>query len=258
MNKLYDNQNIHKFIVYNRHKSNKKARYDIIFLHGLMTDMHGTKAMYIKDYCINNNLNFIGFDNFGHGKSSGNFIDQTIGSWLHGIEMVLNNLVIQPVILVASSMGAWIALLAAIKLNQNRSNINICGIICIAPALDFTHDIIWDNLSSVQKKQMQDNGSIEITNSKCTHAYPISYNLITEAEKHLLLKHDLIQLNCNVHLIHGMLDEDINYSISLKLLNKITSNKTVLKLIKDGDHKLSRISDLHVITNSINEIIAQY
>lgn len=108
----------------------------VMFLHGLMSNMNGTKAVFLENYFKQHDYNFIAFDNFGHGKSSGNFLDETIGSWLTGVELVLNKLIIQPTIIIGSSMGAWLAILAAIKFPSK-----ICGLIALAPALDFTETI---------------------------------------------------------------------------------------------------------------------
>lgn len=96
---------------------------------------------------------------------------------------------------------------------------------------------------------------LEISGKSCEYKYPISYKLIEDAKKHLLLTRNKIDINIPVHLIHGMLDENVPYDISFKLLDKITSKQVVLKLIKDGHHNLSRKEDLQVITNSLEEII---
>lgn len=102
---------------------------------------------------------------------------------------------------------------------------------------------------------MQKESVLEILGRSCEYRYPINYKLIEDAKKHLLLTKNEIDINIPVHLIHGMLDEDVPYEISLKLLEKITSKQMVLKLIKDGKHNLSREEDLKVMTNSLEEII---
>ncbi len=248
MNKVYNTEK-KKFITYNHYKSNKKNRPSVMFLHGLMSHMNGTKAVFIENYCKKHNYNFITFDNFGHGKSSGNFLDETIGSWFMGVELVLNKLVIQPTIIIGSSMGAWLAILAAIKFPSK-----ICGVVALAPAIDFT-ETIWENLTEIQKRQMQQQKWLEVGGRNCNDKYPISYQLILEAKNHLLLNSNSINLKKPIHLIHGMLDIDVPYTISSKLVEKITSDIVVMKLIKDGHHNLARESDLVIIANSLEEII---
>ena len=249
MHKLY-NRTQDKFIVYNNYRIINTNIPSVIFLHGLMSSMQSTKALYLIDYCKKNNYNFTVFDNFGHGNASGQFADQTMSDWLEGVSLVLDKLVNNQTILVGSSMGGWLALLATLKFPSK-----IKGLICLAPALDFTEDI-WRNISLKDRIKMQKEGVLEINRQNCKYKYLISYKLIEDAKNHLLLTKDKININIPIHLIHGMLDEDVHYSVSLKLLEKITSSQIVTKLIKDGYHNLSREEDLKIIMNSLEEIIS--
>lgn len=248
MHKLY-NRTQDKFIVYNYYRIINTNIPSVIFLHGLMSSMQSTKAIYLIDYCKKNNYNFIVFDNFGCGNASGRFEDQTISDWLEGVSLILNELIDTEVILVGSSMGGWLALLAALKFPNK-----IKGLVCLAPASDFTQDI-WQNISLGDQNKMQKEGVLEVEGKNCEHKYPISYKLIGDAKKHLLLTKNKIDINIPVHLIHGMLDEDVPYNVSVKLLEKITSKQIVMKLIKDGHHNLSREEDLKIISNSLEEVI---
>ncbi|WP_341786855.1 alpha/beta hydrolase [Rickettsia endosymbiont of Cantharis rufa] len=248
MHKLY-NRTQDKFIVYNYYSIINTNIPSVIFLHGLMSSMQSTKAIYLIDYCKKNNYNFIVFDNFGCGNASGRFEDQTISDWLEGVSLILNELIDTGAILVGSSMGGWLALLAALKFPNK-----IKGLVCLAPASDFTQDI-WQNISLGDQNKMQEEGVLEVAGKNCEHKYPICYKLIEDAKKHLLLTKNKIDINIPVHLIHGMLDEDVPYNVSTKLLEKITSKQIVMKLIKDGHHNLSREEDLKIISNSLEEII---
>ncbi|HJD60481.1 MAG TPA: alpha/beta hydrolase [Rickettsia endosymbiont of Omalisus fontisbellaquei] len=248
MHKLY-NRTQDKFIVYNYYRIINTNIPSVIFLHGLMSSMQSTKAIYLIDYCKKNNYNFIVFDNFGCGDASGRFEDQTISDWLEGVSLILNELIDTGAILVGSSMGGWLALLAALKF-PNKTK----GLVCLAPASDFTQDI-WQNISLSDQNKMQKEGVLEVAGKNCEHKYPISYKLIEDAKKHLLLTKNKIDINIPVHLIHGMLDEDVPYNVSTKLLEKITSKQIVMKLIKDGHHNLSREEDLKIISNSLEEVI---
>ena len=249
MNKIYTT-NRNKFIYYNHYKSNKKNIPHIIFLHGLMSNMEGTKAQFIENYCKVKDYNFTKFDNFGHGKSSGKFVEETISSWTRGLELVLQELASSPVVLIGSSMGAWVALLTAIKYPER-----IKSLICPSPAPDFTEDSIWKKLPIPKQQEMQRAGVLRVSGAECGSGYLISYNLIEDARNHLLLKSESININCPVHLIHGLLDSDIPPSVSIQLQNKIASSNVVLKLIKDGKHNLSRKCDLEIIVNSLEEIL---
>ncbi|MFV0250950.1 MAG: alpha/beta hydrolase [Rickettsia aeschlimannii] len=248
MHKLY-NKTQDKFIVYDNYRIINTNIPSVIFLHGLMSSMQSTKAIYLIDYCKKNNYNFIIFDNFGHGNASGQFKDQTISDWLEGVSLVLDKLINTEAILVGSSMGGWLALLAALRFPDK-----IKGLVCVAPAPDFTENI-WQNISLNDQNKMQKEEILEVSGKNCEHKYPISYKLIEDAKKHLLLTKKHIDINIPVHLIHGMLDEDVPYNVSVKLLEKITSKQIVMKLIKDGYHNLSREEDLTVMTNSLEEVI---
>lgn len=249
MYKLYHTEK-NKFITYNKYKSAKKNLPLVIFLHGLMSDMSGLKASFFENYCKKHHYNYIKFDNFGHGKSSGEFLDQTINCWLMGLQLVLDQIAEQPAIIIGSSMGAWIAMLATLKFPNK-----VKSLICIAPAIDFTEELIWQKLSEIEKKQMEEQGWLEITGKNCYDKYPIAYQLILEARNHLLLNLNNINLNIPIHLIHGMQDLDVPYTISTRLAEKITSDRLVIKLIKNGDHRLAREEDLAIISNSLNELI---
>lgn len=249
MNKLHYTDSS-RFIAYNNYKSNKKNMPTVIFLHGLMSSMSSTKALYIANYCKIHNYNFITFDNFGHGASSGKFIEETISSWLSAIELVLNNLIEENCIIIGSSKGGWLALLAALKFPKK-----VQALICLAPAVDFTEESIWQSLSLERQLKMQQDGWLEISSDACSDKYPISYKLIAEARNHLLLKENIIKLDIPIHLIHSMADLDVPFTVSTQLMEKISSDKVVLKLIKDGGHNLSRCQDLKIISHSLEEII---
>jgi pimeloyl-ACP methyl ester carboxylesterase len=239
-------------IAYNKHITAKRKAPYVIFHHGFMSDMNSTKALYIEKFCLDRGYNFIRFDNFGCGNSSGIFTDQTISSWAMGAQYVVDELAQGPVILVGSSLGAWIAALLA-----SSGNNNIKGLITIAAAFDFTQDIIWDRLSPDQQAIFKQQGIFRVTGEKgdCSHSYPININLINDAKQHLLLRKKVIDITCPVHLIHGLQDQDVPYNISQQAAAKIAGNDVVLKLIKDGDHRLARPKDLKMIVNSIEEML---
>ncbi len=249
MHKLYNTEN-NSFISYNIYRSTKKNAPSVVFLHGLMSSMEGSKSIFFMEYCKQHDYNIIIFDNYGHGKSSGSFAEETVGSWLEGLEFVLTHLVTKPIILIGSSMGAWIALLAALKAPEK-----ISSLICIAAAVDFTEQLIWQKLTTEEKQRIQEEKCIDLTGCDRDRKYPISHKLIIEGRNHLLLDLPDIAIDKPVHLIHGMQDIDVPYTISTKLAEKIRGNEVVIKLIKDGNHKLLRQSDLDIMTSSLEELI---
>ncbi len=252
MNILHSPNN-KKFVVYNKLITTKKKAPYVIFHHGLMSDMNGDKALYIEKYCADKEYNFIRFDNFGHGDASGSFTEETISSWLEGLNLVIKELSDGPIILVGSSIGGWISMLAAIN------NLQIIGLITISAAPDFTEELIWDKTTKQQRESLEKHGTCEFKGSdpKCDYSYPISTQLIQDGRKHLLLTKDSINIPCSVHLIHGMKDVDVPFTISQRAAEKIAHNNVVTKFIKDGNHGLSRPQDMKIVCNSIDEIIAQ-
>lgn len=247
MYKLYTTSE-NQIIAYKYYKSKKKTNITIIFLHGLLSDIESSKATSLYNYCAAKDISFVAFDNFGQGKSSGNFIEQSMESWLNGLDVVLHQIATGDVILIGSSAGAWTALLGSMFYNRVK------GLICIAAAPDFT-EMIRSSLIQKDLEILDQMGLIEITNDSDYAPIPISHKLIEESKKHLLLNLEKIKISCPVYLIHGMQDKTVPYEVSLKLLEKISSEQIVLKLIKDGDHSLSAPTFMKIIYNSLDEIL---
>jgi pimeloyl-ACP methyl ester carboxylesterase len=237
-----------EYLAYNKNSPKNSNKYGIIFLGGFKSDMHGTKATYLNDFAIKNNYDLIRFDYFGHGESSGEFIDGDIGLWLENTLTVIDELAIdKPQILIGSSMGGWMMLLAAMARPKN-----IVGLIGLAAAADFTEELIWNVLSTQQKEEIKAKGKINFSNEFCEDDYPISLKLITEARNHLLLNNQ-IPIELPVYLIHGMMDKDVPYSTSIRIAEKLIGNDIKVHLIKDAGHGLSRTEDLEFISNVIND-----
>lgn len=251
--KYQEKLNNSKFIAYDTLKSTKNKEPYIIFSHGLMSDRHGSKALALESYCRENDLNYIRYDNFGSGDSSGKFQDQNISSWLEGLMMVIDQLTTGRVVLVGSSKGGWLTLLAAQEYPEK-----VQAIVNIATATDFTEEVIWDQLPADKQQEMQQNGFTEVTGKGdgCNYSYPISFQLIEDGRKHLLLNKDYINISCPTCLIHGMVDIDVPYSYSTRTAEKIKGDQVVVKLVKDGDHKLGRPQDIKLLTNSIEEMMS--
>lgn len=254
MKKLYTSDK-KRFLAYHKQIGSKNKAPYIIFLHGLMSNMNGHKAIATEKYCQEQGYNFIRFDNFGNGSSSGKFIDQTISDWVLGINLIIQELTEGPVLLVGSSMGAWLALIAA-KLHPEK----VIGVVTLAAAVDFTKELIWDKFTNKEKDIIKKQGIYDVcsNNPECNESYPISYNLIEDSKKYLMLnglsKED-INICCPLHLIHGMQDIDVPYNISLRVAERVESQKVVVKLIKDANHRLSREEDLLILYNSIEELL---
>jgi pimeloyl-ACP methyl ester carboxylesterase len=220
----------------------------VLFLCGFRSDMTGTKAGHLARFCAARNQTYARFDYQGHGASSTPFEDCTVGLWLEDALAVLDRLCAGPQILVGSSMGAWLALLVALR-RPDR----VAGLISIAGAPDFTEALLWPRLGPVQQEILLAEGALRIPSAYDPAGYVITRKLVEEARAHLLLAGP-IALAAPVRLLHGMADEDVPWQHSLRVAAALTGGDVAVTLIKDGDHRLSRPQDLARLEAAIEEL----
>ncbi|MEQ1789807.1 MAG: alpha/beta hydrolase [Rickettsiales bacterium] len=219
-----------------------------IFFGGFKSDMTGTKATALEESCRARGQMFVRFDYTGHGKSSGDFKDGTIGAWKRDALAVIDKIGAKRNIFVGSSMGAWISLLCA----RERQEI-LAGFVGIASAPDFTEKLIWERLSLEQQQKMQSDGIYHASSCYGEEPYPIMMELIEEARNHLLLGSEM-DLNVPVRLLHGTLDVDVPWQMSERLLHNLRSKDAILTLIKGGDHRLSEPAQLNMMCEMVKNL----
>lgn len=219
----------------------------IIFFGGFMSDMTGTKATYLEGVCQRLGQAYVRFDYSGHGASSGKFEEGSIGSWLEDALCVLDNLTEGPQIIVGSSMGGWLMMLAALK-RPDR----IKALVGIASAPDFVEDL--SHMQVVQQEALAKNGICYLPSHDGVTTYPITHHLITEGRTHSLLKAP-IPIFCPVHLLHGLSDKDVPWQKSVKLAERLQSANVTVTLIKNGDHRLSERTHLALLEKSVYSLI---
>ncbi len=217
-----------------------------MFLGGLMSDMGGTKALALEAHCRVEGRAFVRFDYFGHGESSGAFIEGTIGRWHADTLQVLDTVAEGPQFLVGSSMGGWQMLLAACARPER-----VAGLIGIAAAPDFTEDLMWSQFDEGTKARIRGEGIVYLPSDYEDAPYPVSRNLIEEGRDHLLLRAPLM-LDCPVHLIQGMADKDVPWRTALAITEAVSGDNVTVTLIKDGDHRLSRDEALTRLMNAVD------
>ena len=239
--RFYKNKLNHKIA----YKSIKGRSLGIIFIHGLNSDMNGAKALAIEKYAKRNNLSFIRFDCRGHGKSEGKFEEFTMSDWKKDLINIIDHVAKGPQILVGSSMGGWLMMLAA-----KARPLRIKGLIGLAAAPDFGKDL-YNSLNKKNKKEISTKG---ITEYK---SYGFSYNLskkfFIEAEKNRVLRKPF-RFTKPIVLIHGLKDNVVKEDVPRKILNKVTGKNINIIYLKESDHRLSTETDLKMITQSINYI----
>lgn len=215
----------------------------LVWLGGFMSDMRSTKAAFIDQYAENEGRAFLRFDYSGHGQSEGRFEEGTIGRWFAEVLAVIRAESEGPQILVGSSMGGWIALLCARALAEAGEMDRLHALVLIAPAVDLTERLIFERLSADARRQIETEGVWLRPSAYSINPYPITKALIEEGRQHLLFG-DTIRSHCPVHILQGMLDEDVPWRHAMTLVEHLAGDPVTLSLIKDGDHRLSRPEDL--------------
>jgi hypothetical protein len=221
----------------------------VVFLGGFNSDMTGTKAGDLADFCLATGHAFLRFDYSGHGASEGRFQDGTIGGWTADAAVVLDRLTDGPQVLVGSSMGGWIALLLALRRRQR-----VRALVGIAAAPDFTRRL-RDGLTAEARAAIARDG-VWRRPSAYGDPYPITRSLLEEGEDHLLL-HAPIPLGIPVRLLHGQRDPDVPWDLPLRLAAALEGEDVQVVLVKDGDHRLSRPQDLLLLRQILAPLLGE-
>jgi pimeloyl-ACP methyl ester carboxylesterase len=223
-------------------------RPGIVFLGGFRSEMTGTKALFLEDYCRRRGRGYVRFDYFAHGRSSGVFAEGTISRWRDDAVAVIDSLTEGPQILIGSSMGGWIMVLAALARPER-----VAAMVGIAAAPDFTIDLLPQRLSDAQRRILYEEGRIVLPSAYDPAGYLYTRSLVEDGDRHLVLRGP-IRLGCPVRLLHGVADESVPWGQSLKLAERLESADVALTLVKDGDHRLSRDPDLARLARVLDEL----
>lgn len=221
----------------------------IVFLGGFSSDMTGTKANHLADYCRTRGHACLRFDYQGHGASSGDFVDGTIGAWRDDALDVIEHCTEGPLVLVGSSMGAWIMMLITEALSSR-----LAGLVGIASAPDFTEDLIWKRLTGEFREVLERVGVIHLPSEYTESGTPVTLRLVEDGRRHRVLG-SRIRVDCPVRLIHGVDDRDVPWDQSLRLLQAIDARDVTLQLVKGGDHRLSEPRDLARLSRTLDELL---
>ncbi len=221
----------------------------LVFLCGLASNMNGNKAMFLESYCRARGQAYLRFDYQGHGASSGEFLDAGIGMWRDDALAVIRQASHGPLILVGSSLGAWIMLLVA-----RQADLQIAALVGIAAAADFTEDLLWLKMSAEEQSQLVATGVLERPSSYAGGPWYIGLTMIEDGRRHLQLR-QAIALHCPVRLLHGLADEDVPWQTSLRLMERLESTDVRLTLIKHGCHRLSSERDLAILADCLDELL---
>jgi pimeloyl-ACP methyl ester carboxylesterase len=236
-------------------RTSEGAAPGVLWLGGFKSDMQGTKAQALAGWAGSNHRACVRFDYSGHGESGGDFTSGTIGRWLEESVAVFDRFCRGPQVVVGSSMGGWLALLLARELKRRASKdppASLAGLVLIAPAVDFTEELMWKNFPAKVKEQIETTGRWIRPSDYDEGGYPITRALIEDGRKHLLLG-GLIETGCPVRILQGALDPDVPWAHAVELVSRLAQDDVVLTMVKDGDHRLSRPEDLERLIKAVEE-----
>ena len=225
----------------------------LFWLGGFKSDMQGTKAIALDAWAAERNRACVRFDYSGHGESGGDFIDGTIGRWLEESVAVFEEFCAGPQVVIGSSMGGWLALLLARELARRQATrASLAGLVLIAPAPDFTEELMWKSFSPQARQEIEIRG-VWLRPSEYGEPYPITRHLIEEGRRHLMLG-SAIEVGCPVRILQGAQDPDVPWRHAFALAHRLPADDVVLTMIQDGDHRLSRPQDIARIIAAVAEI----
>ncbi len=220
----------------------------IVFLHGFMSDLEGKKPKAFLNFAIKHKLGFLSLEYSGHGKSSGNFINGNISKWSKETNFLINKIVKKNhIILIGSSMGAWISL-KQFQIFKKQ----IIGFLGIGSAPDFLENLMWKKFSKKMKLETIKKGIYNLKHGN--YEYPISLQLIKDGRKNKVLN---LRINSkiSVTMVHGQKDEVVPVFYSRKVLKIFKNAKKKLVIIKNGDHSLSSSKYLNLLKKELKLII---
>jgi len=220
----------------------------VVFLGGFMSDMTGTKARALDAFCAARGQAYLRFDYFGHGASSGDFAEATVGRWLADALAMIDAATEGPQLLVGSSIGGWLMLLAASARPER-----VAALIGVAAAPDATEALMWARFPPAVREAILRDGAARLPSAYSADGYLFTRKLIEEGRNHLLMGR-AIPIACPVRLIHAMKDPDVPWQTSLALAENLESRDVHVTLVKDGDHRLSTESDLALLTRTIEAV----
>ena len=225
----------------------------LFWLSGFNSDMQGTKAIALDAWAAERNRACVRFDYSGHGESGGAFVDGTIGRWLEETVAVFEQFCAGPQVVIGSSMGGWMALLLAREMARRPApRASLAGLVLIAPAPDFTEELMWKGFSPEIRHQIETDG-VWLRPSAYGEPYPITRALIEEGRNHLLLGGS-IDVGCPVRILQGAQDPDVPWRHAFALAHRLPVDDVVLTMIRDGDHRLSRPQDIARMIAAVAEI----
>lgn len=232
-----------------KHTSGKSP--GILFLPGFNSTMQGNKAQALDRFCRTRGLQFTRFDYSGHGDSDGHFEDGSIEQWRDDAIEILDTVCTGPQVLVGSSMGGWLATLAALE-RPNR----VAALLGIASAPDFTEELLYPTLSEAQIKSLHDGQTVEISNHYDDETAHRFRQQLLDSGKTCSVLGRALPLMCPIRLLHGTADADVPWSLSERLLQGFASKDAQLLLVKGAGHRFSSPQEIDLIQSTLEPLLS--
>ena len=220
----------------------------VVFLGGFTSTMTGTKASALREYCAGCGWCCLRLDYSGHGASSGAFAAGSIGKWTDDALAVIDAVTSGPLLLVGSSMGAWIMTLVALARPDRAA-----GMVGVAAAPGFTEELIWNSLSEDQQRVLRDAGCLILPGSGEEPPVAIGWELIEDGRRRRVLERPM-PFHGPVRLLHGLADREVPWQTSVRLAQVLDGPDVVVTLLKDGDHHLTAPAHLEQVLRAVSEV----
>lgn len=222
----------------------------VVFLGGFRSDMEGTKAQYLAEWCEARGHAYLRFDYSGHGRSEGVFEEGTISQWTQDTLDLLSVIQGAPCVLVGSSMGGWIMLRVAEALQRQ-----VVGLVGVAAAPDFTRDLMQRDLSDTQRYELKQSGRIRMVSEYDPEGFILTESFIKDGNSCCLLDRP-IAIEAPVRLLQGCEDVEVPWDTALRLSTALTTQNVQVHLLKDGDHRLSKPEQLAILGQTLADLLA--
>lgn len=221
----------------------------VLFLHGLGSDMLGTKIETILPWAQEKRMGTARLDYPGHGQSEGLFENFTISQALAAAQHLVDHVIKGQVVLVGSSTGGWVSLLLALTRPER-----VAGVVTIACAADFTERLYWESLSADEQDDWKNTGYREEAKDEGL-TWRLGYNLITDGRSHMLLGHSKLHgIRCPMRLLHGMVDDVVPWQFSTEVAAELGGDDVLVQLVKDADHRMNRPYDMTLMKEAIADL----
>ncbi len=232
-----------------RHNRASTGKLTFVWMCGFKSDISGTKVLRLEDWAARTGHGFLAFDYSGHGQSDGAFEDGTVSQWRADALAAIDSQTDGPLVIVGSSMGGWMALLAALARPER-----VKGLVLIAPAPDFTEKLMWPEFSAEAQAEIMEQG-FTLRPSDYDEPYTITRALIEDGRQWQILDKP-IAFDGPVRILQGMQDSDVPWTHAARLVDTMTADDLTITLVKDGDHRLSREQDIVRLLATCDEVAA--